>query len=80
MRNSILTVGSVCSGIEAASVAWLPLGLKFNWFSEIAPFPSRFLSDRYPDIVNLGDMSCIADGLRDGSVASCDIICAGTPC
>ena len=32
---NIKTVGSVCSGIEAASVAWEPLGLNFEWFSEI---------------------------------------------
>ena len=36
-------VGSICSGIEAASVAWEPLGMKFEWFSEIADFPSRVL-------------------------------------
>ena len=39
----IKTVGSICSGIEAASVAWEPLGVNFDWFSEIAPFPSRVL-------------------------------------
>ena len=76
----MLSVGSVCSGIEAASVAWLPLGFKFNWFSEIAPFPSRFLQEKYPDIPNLGDMSLIADNIRSGSVKTCDVICAGTPC
>ena len=36
----IKTVGSICSGIEAASVAWKPMGVSFKWFSEIAPFPS----------------------------------------
>ena len=75
-----LTVGSVCSGIEAASVAWVPMGFKFNWFSEIAPFPSRFLQLKYPDIPNLGDMTLIADNIRNGNVETCDIICAGTPC
>ena len=80
MAEKLKTVGSVCSGIEAASVAWLPLGLDFRWFSEIAPFPSRFLSLKYPGIVNLGDMSNIADNIRNGTVETCDIICAGTPC
>ena len=78
--DKCITVGSVCSGIEAASVAWVPLGFKFNWFSEIAPFPSSFLHEKYPDIPNLGDMSVIADGIRGGSVETCDVICAGTPC
>ena len=36
-----LKVGSICSGIEAASVAWSPLGMEFDWFSEIADFPSQ---------------------------------------
>ena len=40
----IESVGSICSGIEAASVAWEPLGMKFKWFSEIADFPSRVLA------------------------------------
>ena len=38
------SVGSVCSGIEAASVAWVPLGFEFSWFSEIADFPSKLLA------------------------------------
>ena len=41
--NKDFTVGSVCSGIEAASVAWKPLGFNFKWFSEIAKFPSKLL-------------------------------------
>ncbi|WP_368890559.1 hypothetical protein [Morganella morganii] len=38
-----LTYGSVCSGIEAASVAWEPIGMKPLWFSEIEPFPCAVL-------------------------------------
>lgn len=34
-----MNYGSVCSGIEAASVAWEPLGFQAAWFSEIEPFP-----------------------------------------
>jgi len=75
-----LTVGSVCSGIEAASVAWLPLGFKFNWYSEIATFQASLLKEKYPNTVNLGDMSLIADKIRAGEVETCDIICGGTPC
>ena len=62
---NITTVGSVCSGIEAASVAWEPLGLRFEWFSEIARFPSQVLKARYPDIENLGDMNDIPEKLKN---------------
>lgn len=75
-----ITVGSVCSGIEAASVAWIPLGMKFKWFSEIESFPSRVLAERYPSIVNLGDMKMIPQMLKDGKIEAPDMICAGTPC
>lgn len=42
-----LTYGSVCSGIEAASVAWEPLGWKPKFFAEIEPFPSAVLAHRF---------------------------------
>ena len=51
-----MTFGSVCSGIEAASVAWEPLGWKAAWFSEIEPYACALLSHRYPGVPNLGDM------------------------
>lgn len=76
----IKTVGSICSGIEAASVAWRPLGLEFEWFSEIALFPSRVLSEKFPQIVNLGDMNDIPEKLMDESICAPDLICGGTPC
>lgn len=44
----IKSVGSICSGIEAASVAWEDLKYDFKWFSEIADFQSRFLAYKYP--------------------------------
>ena len=47
--------GSVCSGIEAASVAWQPLGWQAAWLAEIEPFPSAVLAHHYPDVLNLGD-------------------------
>lgn len=46
--------GSVCSGIEAASVAWGPLGWEAAWLSEIEKFPSELLAQRYPGVKNLG--------------------------
>lgn len=74
------TVGSICSGIEAASVAWEPLGLNFEWFSEIADFPSAVLADKYPNIPNLGDMVDIPNKILNNEISSPDIICGGTPC
>ena len=64
---NIKTVGSVCSGIEAASVAWEPLGMHFQWFSEIAEFPSRVLKAKYPNTPNLGDMNDIPDKILAGT-------------
>ncbi len=49
--------GSVCSGIEAASMAWNPLGWQAQWFSEIEAFPSAVLAQRHPGVPNLGDMT-----------------------
>jgi len=74
------SVGSVCSGIEAASVAWKPLGFQFEWFSEIAHFPSKVLADRYPNVPNLGDMGSIQYDLLTERIAAPDVICGGTPC
>ena len=51
--------GSVCSGIEAASVAFDPLGWSAAWLAEIEPFPSAVLAHHYPDVPNLGDMTAI---------------------
>lgn len=76
----IKSVGSVCSGIEAASVAWEPFGVQFEWFSEIAPFPSRLLAEKYPSIPNLGDMNDIPDKIVRGEITAPDLICGGTPC
>ena len=48
---------SVCSGIEAASVAWEKLGWTPVAFSEIEPFPAAVLKHRWPEVPNLGDMT-----------------------
>lgn len=76
----IKTVGSVCSGIEAASVAWSKLGLKFEWFSETASFPSGLLKEKYPNTPNIGDMTEIPALLNQNKISTTDIICGGTPC
>jgi len=77
---SIKTVGSICSGIEAASVAWKDFNFDFKWLSEIADFQSDFLSKKYPAIPNLGDMNFIADKILDKEIEAPDMICGGTPC
>lgn len=69
---------SVCSGIEAASVAWHPLGWEPVAFSEIEPFPCSVLAGRFPDVPNLGDMTQFEEwDIEKGSV---DVLVGGTPC
>ncbi|HAK2174374.1 TPA: DNA cytosine methyltransferase [Salmonella enterica] len=75
-----LTYGSVCSGIEAASVAWEGLGWRPAWFAEIEPFPSAVLAHHWPEVVNLGDMTKIAAGIRAGLIEAPDVLVGGTPC
>ena len=72
--------GSVCSGIEAASVAWHPLGWQAAWLSEIEPFPSAVLAHHYPNVPNLGDMTALPDRILSGEVEAPDLFCGGTPC
>ena len=72
--------GSVCSGIEAASVAWHPLGWKAAWLAEIEPFPSAVLAHHYPDTPNLGDMTKISARVLTGDVVAPDVLVGGTPC
>ncbi|UIN18745.1 MT-A70 family methyltransferase [Yersinia ruckeri] len=72
--------GSVCSGIEAASLAWEPLGWSAAWFSEIEPFPSAVLAYHWPAVANLGDMTKIAALVRTGRVEAPDVLVGGTPC
>ena len=75
-----MTFGSVCSGIEAASVAWHPLGWRAAWLAEIEPFPSAVLKHHYPEVPNLGDMTALPDLIRAGQVKAPDMFCGGTPC
>ena len=69
---------SVCSGIEAASVAWHHLGWEPVGFSEIEPFTAAVLAHRFPNIPNYGDMTQHEQWpLRPGSI---DLLVGGTPC
>lgn len=68
---------SLCSGIEAATMAWHPLGWSPVAFSEIEKFPSAVLAHHWPDTPNLGDMTKFKDWTIDQPI---DLIVGGTPC
>lgn len=69
---------SVCSGIEAATVAWHPLGWESVAFAEIDPFASALLAHHYPDTPNLGDMTAYENWpIKRGAI---DLLVGGTPC
>ena len=68
---------SVCSGVEAATVAWHGLGFNPLAFSEIEPFPSAVLSKHYPNIPNMGDMTKYKEWNLNGTV---ELLVGGTPC
>ncbi|WP_085600333.1 MULTISPECIES: DNA cytosine methyltransferase [unclassified Pseudomonas] len=74
------TYGSVCSGIEAATIAWHPLGMKASWFSEIEPFPCAVLAHHFPDVPNLGDMTKLAALVLTSKIPAPDVLVGGTPC
>lgn len=67
---------SVCSGIEAASVAWEPLGWRPVAFSEIEPFPCAVLAHHWPQVPNHGDMT----KFQEWPDHAIDLLCGGTPC
>lgn len=70
---------SICSGIEAASVAFHPLGWQALAFAEIEPFPCSLLAHHYPQVPNLGDLT----RWREWSpqlLALVEMLCGGTPC
>jgi DNA (cytosine-5)-methyltransferase 1 len=69
---------SVCSGVEAATVAWHPLGWEPVAFSEIEKFPSEVLKHHYPDVPNLGDMTKYKEW--DFGTTGLDLLVGGTPC
>lgn len=75
----MFTYGSICSGIEAVTVAWEGLG-KPLWFSEIEPFPCALLAHHYPDIPNLGDMTTLAERILKKEIPAPDVLVGGTPC
>ncbi|EOW9496658.1 DNA cytosine methyltransferase [Vibrio cholerae] len=81
--------GSVCSGIESATVAWDPIGFEPAWFSQFDPendytkgldFPSSLLAHHYPNVINLGDMQNLPESMRIGDIYAPDVLVGGTPC
>jgi len=68
---------SVCSGIEAATVAWHPLGWEAVAYSEIERFPSEVLAHHYPNTPNVGDMTKFKEWTN---VSDVDVLVGGTPC
>lgn len=68
---------SVCSGIEAATVAWHHMGWKPVGFSEIETFPSKVLAHHYPDVTNYGDMTKFKEWKLNDTV---ELLVGGTPC
>ena len=68
--------GSVCSGIEAASVAWKPLNWKPAFYSEIDEFPRQVLAHHYPSVPLHGDFTTI----EKNQYGSIDVLIGGTPC
>jgi len=76
MTEGRLRYLSVCSGIEAASVAWSPFGFEAVAFAEVEKFPSAVLAHHYPEVPNCGDIT----KFRDWPDATVDVLVGGTPC
>ena len=68
--------GSICSGIEAATQAFHPLGWTPAFFSEIEKFPSEVLAHHDPTVPNHGDMT----KFQDWPDHAIDLLVGGTPC
>lgn len=69
---------SIFSGVEAASLAWEPLGWEPVAFSEIEPFPCAVLAERWPDVPNLGDITKI--DWKEEIDGAIDLVVGGSPC
>ena len=71
---------TMCSGIEAPSVALEPIGFRARWFAEIEPFPSAVLAHHYPSVPNHGDMTKLIRRILTGAIEAPPLAIAGTPC
>jgi site-specific DNA-cytosine methylase len=70
---------SLFSGIEAASVAWEPLGWTPVAFAEVDPHASAVLAHRWPGVPNLGDVAGIDGGTLE-RLGRIDLLVFGWPC
>lgn len=75
--NTPITFATVCSGVEAVSLAWEPLGFQAQFFSEIEAFPNKVLQHHWPEVPNLGDLTRIDGTAWAGKV---DVFWASFPC
>ena len=71
---------SLFSGIEAATVAWEPLGWEPLAFSEIDAFPCAVLAERFPGVPNLGDITKIDWKMVRRKYGQIDLVVGGSPC
>ena len=76
----IETFGSVCSGIEAASLVLSPQGARCLWLSEVNSAANAFLSLKYPETPNAGDLNGIPGLVARGEIEAPDLLVGGTPC
>lgn len=81
MSKPVVKYATVCSGIEAPSVAVHNAGLNWKpvWFSEIEEFPSRVLAHHYPNVPNLGDMTKLHER-EEYQQSAFNVLIGGTPC
>ena len=70
-----MRAGSVCSGLEGATLALEPNGFEMQWFAEIDPFCSALLAHKYPKTRNYGDFTTIGP-----DAPPIDLLIGGTPC
>lgn len=76
-QDPAIRYATLCSGVEAVSLAWEGLGYKAEFFSETGKFQSAFLAHRYPTVPNVGDMTLIDGRAYAGKL---DVLWASTPC
>jgi DNA (cytosine-5)-methyltransferase 1 len=69
-----MNFGSLCSGIEAAAVAWKPLGWRYCFGAEVDLQCSELLAEQYKEVPNFGDITKIE------TIPAVDVMVAGTPC
>ena len=75
-----LRFGSLFSGVEAASLAWVPLGMEPAFYAEVDPFCCELLKQRHPGVPNLGDVNAGDFAERAKALGPIDVLVGGSPC